>query len=616
MKIGVIDSGVERTHRRLKDIHIVKEIAFDQTNAVQYDATDLCGHGTAVTSIIAQMVPFASFYIARVFNERLITDEKRLVQAIDWCIENQVDIINLSLGVQTENPSNELRNVCLKAYENGIIIVSAAFYILSKPCFPAFYPSVFGVTEGSVSAVSEFGVIPNYPVEFVAKGNIHRIAHIHNSFKFSSGTSYACAYFTGIVANYKLQQTEQKNIDELKSELFLKANLKIVPIQSKQLGAVPYILRHDMDKVAESLLDKKLLKQDIGRIALFPVSEKEMNSFLDFPEHNIAVVTKYIDYPRSFLEKKRNPSVQNWMLNEDDFSEFDSLVLGYFHEQLLHVNQKYGYELLERALLYQKNIYAFDSKLKKYIEKNKCDFHGNVYCPEITEKIMQEILCFRDLEKIKTPVIAVVGTSNKQGKFTTQLRIKEILTKEGYQVSHLSTEPQSELLGADFTFPIGFNSTVKIPLTTWDITLNSLVKAIAFYAKPHIIISGTQGWVIPLNRSLHNALNILHFLNGIQPDGLVCAINPNDTLEVIQQNVQVVQSITKAQVLFYTITPWERTLHQTQTGNKIMVKNLLYGDELQQRVDYYTDLLQAPVMNIKDGNSDKRVLYIIENFFQ
>jgi hypothetical protein len=108
---------------------------------------------------------------------------------------------------------------------------------------------------------------------------------------------------------------------------------------------------------------------------------------------------------------------------------------------------------------------------------------------------------------------------------------------------------------------------------------------------------------------------MLHFLNGVQPDGVVCAINPNDTLETVHQNVQAVQSITKARILFYTITPWERTLHQTNTGNKVMVKNLLSGEELLERIAYYTDVLQAPVINIKDDNCDKQVVRIIENFF-
>jgi hypothetical protein len=615
MKIGIIDSGVEKTHRRLKDINIVREVVFGNTNMEKQDPTDYCGHGTAVTSIISQMTPSAEFYIAKVFDRQLITEENRLVKAIDWCISNQVNIINLSLGVQTENPGSDLRNICLKAYEKRIVIVSAAYYILSQPCYPAFFPYVFGVTEGRVASVSEFGVLPDYPVEFVAKGDIHRIAHIHNSFKFSSGTSYACAYFSGIVANYLLKQKERQTVDEIKAGLVSEANPKIVSTQSKQFTTIPYVIRNDMDKVAEKLLSKNAFKKDIGRMALFPVSEKEMNSFLDFPTHCIASITKYIDYPRNFSKKNDNQPVQDWMLNDKDFLDFDTLVLGYFHEQLLYVNQKYGYELLDRALLQQKNIYVFDDKLKKYIGKKYPDFQGKVWCPEITEPIMQDILCFRDLSKIKTPVIAVVGTSNKQGKFTTQLRLKKILQKAGYRTAHLSTEPQSELLGADFTFPIGLNSTVKIPLTAWDVTVHALVKAIARYVNPHIIISGTQGWIVPLNRSLFNALNMLHFLNGVQPDGVVCAINPNDTLETIHQNVQAVQSITKARLLFYTITPWERTLHQTNTGNKVMVKNLLSGDELQKRIAYYADMLQAPVFNIKEENCDQQVVQIIENFF-
>lgn len=615
MKIAIIDSGIEKTHRRFKNSTIIGEFFVDSAdNSVKHDIADYCGHGTAIAAIITQAIPTAELCIIKIFNDRLVTEECQMIKAINWCIDNQANVINMSLGIQSENPSRELYDVCLKAYKKNIIIVAAAHYLLSSPCYPAFYPHVFGVTEGHVSHPSEFGFIPDHPVEFVAKGDIHRIAHINNSFKFSSGTSYACAYFTGIVANYIQQYPEQASIDEIKNSLIEKANPHIVPAQSKKYTDVPYVISNDIENIAERLFNKSKLKEGLGRLALFPASEKEMNSFLDFPEHSIAPVSMYIDYPRSISPQKEKIPIRDQMIDNEDIQEFDTLVVGYFHENLMYVNQKFGFDILKRVISSNKNIYLYDNRLAKSIA-NYPGFLGNLYCPKITAEIAGDILQFKNLGKINTPVIAVIGTSNKQGKFTTQLRLKEILTKQGYRVSHLSTEPQGELLGADFSFPIGLNTTVQISPHTWDITVDALVKATTYYLKPHIVIGGIQGWVLPLNSNLTGTLDMLHFLNGLQPDALVCAINPNDSIETIHRNVQAVQLVTKANLLFYTITPWLRTLEKTLTGHNMVTKQLLSEEELQQRIIYYRNALQAPVINIKDKQNDIYVLSAIKKFF-
>jgi hypothetical protein len=616
MKIGIIDSGIEKTHRRLKNSIITDEVYFDLgDNSIKYDVTDYCGHGTSIASIIAQTISTAELCIVKIFNNSLITEEKQLIKAINWCIDNSVDVINMSLGIQNENPSRELHDMCLKAYEKNIIIVASAHYILSKPSYPAFYPYVFGVTEGRVSNSSEFGFIPDYPIEFVAKGDIHRIAHLNDSFKFSSGTSYACAYFTGIVANHIQQYPEISSIDEIRNSLIEKSNPQIVPTQSNMRYIdIPHIISNNIGIIAERLFDKSKLKKGLGRLALFPVSEKEMNSFLDFPEHSIAPISMYIDYPRSFSSKKEKIHIQDQMISNADILEFDTLVSGYFHENLLYANQKFGYDILRKIISVNKNIYLFDNRLVKSIT-NHPEFKGNIYCPEIMEEKAADILQFKNIGKVKTPVIAVIGTSNKQGKFTTQLRLKEILDKEGYRVSHISTEPQGELLGANFTFPIGLNSTVKIPPHTWDITIDALIKAMTYYLNPHIVIGGIQGWMIPLNLNFTHACDMLHFLNGLQPDALICAINPNDSIETIHRNVQAAQIMTRAKVLFYTITPWLRTLKKTVTGHKVITKQLLSEEELQQRIIYYGDILRLPVINIKDKHNDCHVLDAIEKYF-
>ena len=66
------------------------------------------------------------------------------------------------------------------------------------------------------------------------------------------------------------------------------------------------------------------------------------------------------------------------------------------------------------------------------------------------------------LYRIATPIIGVFGTSSKQGKFTLQLKLRELLLKQGYSVGEIGTEPTSQLFGKEYVFPMGYNSTVYI----------------------------------------------------------------------------------------------------------------------------------------------------------
>lgn len=51
------------------------------------------------------------------------------------------------------------------------------------------------------------------------------------------------------------------------------------------------------------------------------------------------------------------------------------------------------------------------------------------------------------LYRISTPVLAVCGTSSKQGKFTLQLELRKRFCEMGYKVGQIGTEPNSLLLG-------------------------------------------------------------------------------------------------------------------------------------------------------------------------
>src|SRR5271156_2231730 len=89
LRIAVIDSGVNPSHP-----HITRVDGGWPRN----DFLDRLGHGTAVMAAIQEKAPGAEYFAVRVFDRELRTNIDALVGAIQWSIDQQMDIVNLSLG--------------------------------------------------------------------------------------------------------------------------------------------------------------------------------------------------------------------------------------------------------------------------------------------------------------------------------------------------------------------------------------------------------------------------------------------------------------------------------------------------------------------------------------
>ena len=97
MKIAIIDSGIHADHPHVGGIAGGIAIAGD-------DLTDRLGHGTAVAGAIREKVPDAELYAVKIFDRRLSTNFAILEKALEWCVENEMDVINLSIGTNKPLP--------------------------------------------------------------------------------------------------------------------------------------------------------------------------------------------------------------------------------------------------------------------------------------------------------------------------------------------------------------------------------------------------------------------------------------------------------------------------------------------------------------------------------
>jgi hypothetical protein len=116
----VIDSGVHPSHPHVGAVE--ESVCLDPLDG---DTVDRLGHGTAVAAAIRDIAPGTTLIVGKIFDRSLVTNAVVLARGIDWAVERQARIINLSLG--TANPAHAaaLGESVAHAAAAGAIVVSA-----------------------------------------------------------------------------------------------------------------------------------------------------------------------------------------------------------------------------------------------------------------------------------------------------------------------------------------------------------------------------------------------------------------------------------------------------------------------------------------------------------
>lgn len=215
VKVAVLDSGVEF----LAGIPIEKSINFVKDEQdLPYYMNDMTGHGTSVADIIHQVCPQAQIYSVKVMDRENRGRLSDVVAGIYWCMEQEVDIINMSFGTSIE--SDILRKDIEAAAEQGIMMVSSAGNggTGSAVEYPAAFKEVIAVGAVDTSAQKTKESATGEEVELAAPGEQILTKSMLGLETVNSGTSVAAPHVTGAAA-LLMQQSEYKDADVIRRVL-------------------------------------------------------------------------------------------------------------------------------------------------------------------------------------------------------------------------------------------------------------------------------------------------------------------------------------------------------------------------------------------------------------
>ncbi len=206
VKVAILDTGIDLDHpdlwRNIKGgINTIKP---------RKSADDDNGHGTHLAGTVAAIDndigvigvgPDIYLYAVKVLDKKGEGWLSDLIDALDWCIDNKIQVVNMSFGSLEGNES--FHEAIIRAHQAGITMVASAGNNGEDGGlieYPASYPETIAVS--AVDEYDNFASFSSYglEVDLTAPG-VNILSTYRNGFYATMyGTSMSAAHVTGTVA--------------------------------------------------------------------------------------------------------------------------------------------------------------------------------------------------------------------------------------------------------------------------------------------------------------------------------------------------------------------------------------------------------------------------------
>ncbi|QYF84285.1 S8 family peptidase [Brevibacterium sp. PAMC21349] len=288
IKLAILDTGISNQ----SGIVVEKQASFIDS---EEDVIDLNGHGTAVSSIIATsyensgfhgVAPDVKLYVGKVLDQNGTGQYSDIIEGIEWAIEEDINIINMSFGGSKE--SEILKNVIDKAYDQGVLMISSVGNEgTEKVTYPAAYNNVIGVVASDF--YNQMSSLSNYSdqLELVAPGVNIQTLDLNGDHITASGTSIAASYVSGAAA---LLWSQNVNLDNKEMRTKLKDYATTLENQKKYdlVNVDPSFSQYVPDNIQTDSKQDELTEEELAFLteagwseeAIDGTTNEEMKEFI------------------------------------------------------------------------------------------------------------------------------------------------------------------------------------------------------------------------------------------------------------------------------------------------------------------------------------------------
>ena len=608
--ITIIDTGVSPIYaNKFLKGKIVNLITYkiENGNLIKISgADDIMGHGTLVCSAINTINKNVLFNIIKVFGKDFWADEKALIMILKEIesSEQKTDILHISSGIQACEDVDKLEEILCNIRNKGTIIVAAFSnnHILS---YPAASSSVIGVMfDTNIVSTQQWIYVENSPINILATGNPKNLMGMNGNLTKTAGASFSAAYMTGHIANM-LQTIEPKEVyKELKNKAIKCYSAPMILEQSQELK-INKIVIFPFNKENHSIVrNLKMLSP-----TLIEVLDVKYSPYIGLEAFKLLSISDYDLYGIDSDENCDNHKyIIKDIMNFDWNTDFDTFVLGHVGQ----LNETLPYSIYEyiyfNCIKHHKNLYSYDPIPENV--KNEFSENGlTAFFPQIIDNNISMNHCGM-LYEISKPVIGVFGTSSKQGKWSLQLKIREILEDMGYSTGHLGTEPQSLLFQNTQMCAVGFNSNANInqasAISLFNYSMHKLEK------DSDILIFGAQSNVIPYSFGGLSTIPkyTYELICACEPQASILCVNEWDDIDYIKRCIYYLESFNNNKVI--SLAYFFKDYQEKWQESGLSICELKYD---YSKIEKIRDEIQLPIYNMSDKNEVEMLCDEIINYF-
>ena len=185
VSVGILDTGIAGA--------VLNRREFKPQQTDRWPAPTVDNHASHLAEIVLGLCPAAQLVDARAFVQGDAGSASQVAAALDWLVDQQVAIVNMSFGLR--NDRSVLALAITRAADAGTLLLASS-PAAGPAVFPAAYPEVLAVTGDARCSVDVYADYAGSNLDFgAAAGGLQHQAH-----QAGGGASYACAHVSAALA--------------------------------------------------------------------------------------------------------------------------------------------------------------------------------------------------------------------------------------------------------------------------------------------------------------------------------------------------------------------------------------------------------------------------------